>query len=227
MWKYMKNNILVVAAHPDDEILGVGGTILKHINNNDTVSILILGDGETSRGVNINIRKREEQAEKVAQAFRVENIFLEKFPDNKFDSVPLLQIIKKVEEIIYQIKPNIIYTHCQNDLNIDHQLTFRAVLTVCRPQPDFFVKKILTFETLSSSEWQIKDQSHIFCPTEYVDIVEFIDKKLKILKNYDGELREYPHPRSIEGVKILAQYRGMEIGCKFAEAFQIIRSIKN
>ena len=220
----MKNNILIVAAHPDDEMLGMGGTILKHIKNKDAVSILFLGDGITSRDKNADIESRKRQAKKVAELLRVKNISLEQFPDNRFDSVPLLEIVKKIEPVIAKIKPNIIYTHHMGDLNIDHRLTAQAVLTACRPQPGFCVKKILGFEVLSSTEWQIKDSLHCFCPTEYTDISEFIEKKIDILrKAYRDELRQFPHPRSVQGVKILAQYRGMEVGYKSAEAFQIVR----
>lgn len=219
------SKILIVAAHPDDEILGVGGAILKHVKNGDEVNILILGDGATSRDANADIGEREKQARQAADALGAKNLILEKLPDNRFDSVPLLEIVKKAEKAINKIKPEIIYTHFPYDLNIDHRLTFQAVMTACRPQPGFFVKKILALETPSSSEWQIKDQSHIFCPTEYVDISGFIDEKLEVLKIYSEELREYPHPRSSEGVKILAQFRGMEVGCKYAEAFQVIRQL--
>jgi len=217
----------VVAAHPDDEILGVGGTILKHVKNGDQVSILVLGDGESSREAKVDIEKRENQAKRVIQALGAKEMILKKLPDNQFDSLPLLEIIKEVEAVIRQVKPEIIYTHCPTDLNVDHRLTFQAVLTACRPQPGFGVKKILAFETLSSTEWQIKDQSHLFLPTEYHDIAEFIDQKVEILKIYQDELRDYPHPRSVEGVKILAQYRGIEVGYHYAEAFQIIRSLND
>ena len=220
------NKILIIGAHPDDEILGVGGTILKHVKAGDQVKILILGDGETSRPT-ADIAKREKQAKAVAMALGVKDLILEKLPDNQFDSMPLLEVVKKIEKVISEFKPEIVYTHHGNDLNIDHQLTFQAVITACRPQPEFCVKKILTFETLSSTEWQNKTSDKIFLPNEYQDISEFIDKKIEILKNYQDELRLYPHPRSAEGIKILAQYRGLEVGFKYAEAFCLIRNIIN
>jgi len=223
----MKNKILVVAAHPDDEILGAGGTILKHVKGGDEVNILILGDGELSKGEGADVVRREKQCQKVAEKLGAKKVYLEKFPDNAFDSISLLKITKKVELIINQIKPDTIYTHHAYDLNVDHRLTFQAVLTACRPQPDFFVKKILTFEILSSTEWQAKDRNNMFCPNEYNNIEDFIDKKIEALLIYKDELREYPHPRSVEGVKTLARYRGMEVGLNFAEVFQIIRLIKD
>lgn len=223
----MLNKILAVVAHPDDEILGMGGTILKHLKEKDEVSLLFISDGITSRGGQTDVKKRKAEAEKSANLLGIKNIIMEDFPDNQLDAVPLLKVIKKIENVILKMKPNIIYTHQPNDLNIDHQIVFKAVLTACRPQPGCVVKKILGFETVSSTEWQIKDQAHCFCPTEYVDILEFIERKIKILEQaYGKELRPYPHPRSKEGVKIFAQYRGLEVGLKFAEAFCLIRNIR-
>ncbi|MDP2709083.1 MAG: PIG-L deacetylase family protein [bacterium] len=222
------NKILVVAAHPDDEVLGAGGTILKHIENGDQVNILLLGDGVSSRSVSAGkIKKRAEQARRAAQFLGAKKIILNAFPDNRFDSVPLLKIIKKIEKIVNEIKPKIIYTHFSDDLNIDHRLTFQAVMTVCRPQPEFFVKKIMAFEVLSSTEWQAKKKNKLFCPNQYNDIGKFIDKKIKAMEIYSDELKTYPHPRSKEGIKILAQYRGLEAGFKYAEAFSVVRILKD
>lgn len=222
------NKILVVAAHPDDEVLGAGGTILKHAKKGDAVYLLILGDGVTSRGSSkAEIKKRQGQAERAAKILGIKKVFLETLPDNKFDSVPLLEIVKKVEKTVQAIKPNIVYTHFSDDLNIDHRLTCRAVLTACRPQPNFFVKKIMAFEVLSSTEWQEKKKKSLFCPTHYNDISEVIDEKIKALEVYQDELRAYPHPRSKQGVKILARYRGLEVGYKYAEAFEIIRTLND
>lgn len=220
------NKVLIIAAHPDDEILGVGGTILKHVKAGDQVSILLLGDGVTSRGDNaVGIKERANQAEQAAKILGAREVILENLPDNKFDSVPLLEITKIVERAIFKIKPNIIYTHFGEDLNIDHRLTFEAVITACRPQPKFFVKKILAFEVLSSTEWQVKKNNKLFCPNKYHNIEEFIDKKIKAMAVYHDELKVYPHPRSKEGIRILAQYRGLEVGYNYAEAFEIVRQL--
>jgi N-acetylglucosamine malate deacetylase 1 len=222
------NKILIVAAHPDDEVLGAGGTILKHARAGDSVYLLLLGDGVTSRGADkTEIKARRNQAWRVAKRLGIKKVFFETLPDNKFDSVSLLDITKSVEKAVYSLKPNLVYTHFGEDLNIDHRLTFQAVMTACRPQPKFFVKKILAFEALSSTEWQAKKKNKTFCPNEYNDIGEFIDEKIKAMEIYKDELKEYPHPRSKKGIKILAQYRGLEVGYKYAEAFQIIRNLKD
>jgi LmbE family N-acetylglucosaminyl deacetylase len=219
--------VLVVAAHPDDEVLGVGGTIANHTQNKDQVSILILGDGETARDKagKTDISKRVKQAEKVAKLLKVDDLFLEKLPDNQFDTLPLLTIVKKIEKYLRKVKPNLIYTHFSQDLNIDHQLTFKAVLTACRPQPGSCIKQILGFETLSSTHWQISDPGHAFCPNQFHDIRKTIDKKIQAMKIYRNELQPFPHPRSIRGIRTLAQLRGMQSGCQYAEAFQVIRNI--
>lgn len=218
----------MIAAHPDDEVIGAGGTILKHAKAGDRVSILLLGDGVTSRGANaVDIKKRANQAKLAAKILGAGKVFLETLPDNKFDSVPLLEIVKKVEKIVYAIKPSLVYTHFGDDLNIDHRLTFQAVMTACRPQPKFFVKKILAFEVLSSTEWQAKKKKSLFCPTYYNDIDNFINQKIKAMEVYREELKAYPHPRSKEGIRILAQYRGLEVGYKNAEAFEIVRQLKD
>lgn len=222
------NKILVIAAHPDDEVIGAGGTILKHVKAGDAVSVLLLGDGVTSRGAGAAaVKKRAKQAKRAAKVLGVKNVLLEALPDNKFDSVPLLKIVKIIERAIYKIKPKIIYTHFAEDLNIDHQLANQAVITACRPQPGFFVKKILAFEVLSSTEWQIKKKNKLFCPNCYNDIGDFIEKKIKAMEIYQAELRPYPHPRSKQGIRILAQYRGLEAGCKYAEAFQVLRQLND
>lgn len=220
-----KNKILVVAAHPDDEILGAGGTLIRHINQGDVIHFLILSDGETSRTNVSNVQKRRSQAEKVAKSIGAASVALEEFPDNSFDTVPLLSLAKTVEKYVSKLQPVIIYTHHLFDLNVDHRLTAQAVLTACRPQPGVSVKEIYSFEVPSSTEWQAKLPSHVFMPTVYVDITNTIDRKIELLSIYSNELQTYPHPRSKEGIKLLAQYRGLEVGRRFCEAFALLRKI--
>lgn len=222
--------LLVVAAHPDDEVLGCGGAIAKLSQEND-VYTLILGEGATSRDM-----PEEEKKQAVSQLRReaisankklnVKKVFFEEFPDNKFDTVPLLDIIKVIERHIQKIKPEVIYTHHGGDLNIDHQITHRAVLTVARPVGDNSIKKILLYEILSCTEWSDLDPCSSFMPNTYVGISETINMKLEAMRCYKSEIREYPHPRSLEGIKILAQKRGLEVGLKVAEAFCLVRCIE-
>lgn len=223
------NKILVVAAHPDDELLGAGGTMIKHILKGDEVSVLILADGETSReGAGAEeVEKRTEQIKRMAKKLKLKKIFIKSLPDQKLDVLPLIEIIKIVEKAISAIKPKIVYTHNPSDLNKDHKITFQAVLTVCRPRPNFCVKELLAFETPSSTEWQMKDEANMFRPARYINIEQVFKKKIAAIKIYQDEIREFPHPRSLIGLEILAKYRGLEVGLKYAEAFQVIRIIND
>jgi LmbE family N-acetylglucosaminyl deacetylase len=216
--------ILVVVAHPDDEILGLAGTLCQHRDSGEEIAILILSRGEASRGQKISDeKKRISQAKLVAKKMRAK-LLLKNLPDNAFDSIPLLKIVKIIEKVIVQEKPDVVYTHFSEDLNIDHKLAFQAVITAVRPLAKSFVKKVYLFETLSSTEWQISGTKK-FSPNHYVDISKYLSEKKEMLTIYKDELRAYPHPRSLKGAETLAYYRGMESGFEAAEAFEIIREI--
>ncbi|QXM05181.1 PIG-L deacetylase family protein [Crassaminicella indica] len=223
--------ILVVAAHPDDEILGLGGTIRKHVNNGDIVDCVILGEGMTSRTV-----RREDidstllddlhnDTLKAAEIVGFRNIYFSNFPDNRFDSVDLLDIIKEVEKHIKDIRPDIVYTHHYGDLNIDHRKTFEAALTACRPVGDYCVKEIYCFETPSSTEWNFKYEDNTFKPNVFIDIEETLKDKLNAMNCYKTELGQYPHPRSLKALEIIGQRWGTVVGKKYVEAFELIRKV--
>lgn len=221
------NRILVVAAHPDDETLGAGGTIAKHIASGDSVSVLILGEGVASRKEQREDYAKERDslradAKRALAKLGVKDVTFLDFPDNSFDTVPLLKIIKAVENIVSEKKPELVYTHHRGDLNIDHRRTFEAVLTACRPLGSS-VRKIMCFEVLSSTEWNVGSS---FIPNALVDITDVFEKKIAALREYQSEMRQYPHPRSLEGAEILAKTRGLVIGRKAAEAFEIVREIE-
>jgi LmbE family N-acetylglucosaminyl deacetylase len=226
----MRNKILIVSAHPDDEVLGCGGTVARLVKEGYQAYTLILGEGITSRDEKRDRAKREteiqklrDQAKKANKIIGVEEVFMYDFPDNRFDTVPLLDIVKVIEKIKNDIKPDIIFTHYGKDLNIDHQITYKAVITATRPVVGEPVKEIYSFEVPSSTEWNFPLS---FSPDVFFDISETIDIKIKALEEYKTELREYPHPRSLEGIKINAQSWGLKIGVKYAEVFKCIRIIK-
>ncbi len=227
---YKIKKILIITAHPDDEILGCGGTIARLNKEGHTVYTLILGEGVTSRDNIRNINKRENEiiniksyAEKANKILGVKEVFFHEFPDNRFDTVPFLDIVKVIEKIKNQIKPEIIFTHYEKDLNIDHQITYKAVITATRPIKGETVKEIFSFEIPSSTEWNYPLS---FSPNVFYDISEIIDVKLMALEEYKTELREYPHPRSLEGVKLIAKNWGMKVGLNYAEAFKVVRIVK-
>ena len=218
--------ILVIAAHPDDEILGCGGTIARHVENGDNVDILFLADGVTSRGGvqdNKDIIEREANGEKACSILGANVIKFAKYPDNKMDTIPFLDVVNEIEMVIKQLKPVVIYTHHVGDLNIDHQITHKAVMTAARPQPGCVVREIYSFEVLSSTEWSTPSPASFFIPNRFVDISMTLSKKLFALKSYNCEMHEFPHSRSVESVSILARHRGAAMGMDAAEAFKVER----
>jgi LmbE family N-acetylglucosaminyl deacetylase len=223
--------ILVIAAHPDDEILGVGGTIRKHVNNGDLVNCIILGEGMTSRTVlggntsKIKVKSLHEDGRKAAKILGIKNIYFENLPDNRFDSIDMLDITKIIEKYIEDFKPTIIYTHHYADKNIDHRITFDAVLTASRPVGEYTVKEIYTFETLSSTEWAFPYRNNGFVPNVFIDIKDTLLNKLDAMACYETELKKYPHPRSLEALKITAQKWGLVVGKEYVEAFELIRKV--
>lgn len=225
------SKILVVAAHPDDEILGLGGTIRKRINNGDVVDCIILGEGMTSRTEKRDqtekseVDKLQKDSIKAADIIGYNKMYFANLPDNRFDSINLLQIVKAVEKIMAEAKPDVIYTHHYGDVNIDHKKTFEAVLTAARPVGNEYPKEIYCFETPSSTEWAFGDEKNIFKPNVFVDIEDTINDKLKAMKCYKTELREYPHPRSLKALEIIAVRWGTVVGKKFVEAFELVRKV--
>lgn len=224
--------VLVVAAHPDDEILGVGGTAARYAAAGDRVYALILGEGQTSRGVHREdidkavVAELHQNTIESAKAIGYQEVFFADFPDNRFDQVDLLDIVKVVERQIQDLQPQIVYTHYSGDLNIDHQYTARAVLTATRPIGAYCVEEVYAFETLSSSEWNFDYSAQsTFCPNVFVDISAYYIKKEQAIRCYVSELCQFPHPRSIEGMDVLSKTRGMAAGMERAEAFMLLRKM--
>ena len=192
---------------------------------------MILGEGVTSRNIS-NDKKIGELSKLKNEMFAANKIlgtkevFTEDLPDNKFDTVPLLDIIKFIEAYIRKINPEVVYTHHRGDLNIDHRITFDAVLTACRPVEGNPVKRILSFEVPSSTEWNIQNASTNFISNTYEDISETINQKTEAMSAYQNEIRMSPHPRSIEKIRSLAETRGAASGMNFAEAFMLIRELR-
>ena len=224
---------LVIVAHPDDETLGCGGTIARLASEQKEVHVLILGEGITSRQTDIEGASNEEinmlrqNSRQAGAILGVSNIYFESFSDNKFDSIPLLEIVKVIESYIKKISPHTVFTHHGGDLNIDHSLTSRAVLTATRPMPGCQVKRLYTFETLSATEWSFGQTGQSFTPNYFVNIQNHINQKIEAMEAYGGEIRNFPHPRSVKAIKTLAGLRGSMAGMKFAEAFSIVRTLKD
>jgi len=222
----MSKTILVISAHSDDEALGCGGTISRYAKSGDKVHLIFMTNGVGSRNAKIEeVECRKRASQESADILGVSSIQQFDFPDNKMDTAALLDVVQAIEEVIDKLRPEIIYTHHIGDLNVDHQVTHKAVITACRPQPDFFVKEVYAFEVLSSTEWSAPGVKP-FSPNVYIDITDYIDIKKQVLEVYSKEMRQPPHSRSIDNAIRLNALRGNSVGVDYAEAFELIRMIR-
>lgn len=226
--------ILVVVAHPDDELLGLGATMNRLITEfNVTTHVIILGEGITSRSDHRNPQLWEEELavhksniKNAQQAIGYHVVSTYDFPDNRFDTIALLDIVKVIEKEKEKFKPDVIFTHHGGDLNIDHQRTFEAVMTSARPMRDENVTTIITFETPSGTEWRASTDPKHFIPNLFISISEKnLESKIKGMECYEFEKRDYPHPRSPKALEVIARRWGVAIGEDLAEAFCLIRGI--
>ncbi len=229
----MAKTILVVAAHPDDEVLGCGGTIIRHVEAGDNVEILIVAEGATSRQQKRNRLEAQREltdlaiaSQKAGSILGVRGVELLGLPDNRLDSINRLDLIKKVEERIDLHRPEVVYVHHAGDLNVDHRRLHEAVVTACRPTPGHITRRILSFEVASSTEWQPANSGPAFQPNWFVDISRQWERKQKALEAYSSEMRKWPHARSIEALEHLARWRGAQVGVHAAEAFCLLRQLK-
>lgn len=226
--------VLIIVAHPDDELLGLGATMNRLIKEYSIVTrVVILGEGITSRSNTRDLERWKEELgihrENIHNAQKnigYHSVGVYDFPDNRFDSVNLLDIIKVIEAEKEEFQAEVIFTHHGGDVNIDHQRTFDAVITSCRPMEDETVKTIICFETASGTEWRANSDPRHFLPNLFVSVsAENLKAKIDGMEAYIFESRPFPHPRSPQALTIQAQRWGIAVGCKYAEAFQIIRTI--
>jgi LmbE family N-acetylglucosaminyl deacetylase len=224
--------VLVVAAHPDDEVLGCGATIAKLAREGAEVQIAILGEGITSRYREATqadpneLEALHQSAREAGKILGAKRVSLHKLPDNRFDTVPLLEIVKTVEQLIAKHAPEVIYTHHAGDLNVDHQLTARAVLTATRPIAGQTVREILAFEVPSSTEWAFQQLLPVFRPNVFVDVSATLELKLRAMERYESEARQFPHPRSRQALEAIAHRWGSVAGVQAAEAFELVRALR-
>jgi LmbE family N-acetylglucosaminyl deacetylase len=230
-------NILIVSAHPDDEIIGMGGT-LKKLSKKNNVNVLFLADGITARKqsgftnsneydvtekqkkiMNIEIEKRKIHARDALKFLGIKNLKFLDLPDNELDLVPFLKIVKEIEKEIIKTKCDTIFTHHYNDLNIDHRFAYEASITAARPLKNSHIKSVISFEAISSSDWR---QPYSFKPNLFIDISKELPQKIKALEAYKNEIQKFPHPRSKEALKSSAKRWGSLYGYNAAEAFEIV-----
>ena len=229
----MKKSIFVFAAHPDDEVLGCGGTLARYANEGATISVAFVADGISSRGdtapnsalFRTQLAARRAAAKAACGILGATVVSFGDFPDNRLDTVALLDIVKFMEVLLTQYRPDTVFTHHAGDLNIDHRRVHQAVETACRPQTGVSVKTIASFEVPSSTEWRLAGVSANFTPNWFIDISLWLDHKLRALDAYAMEMREWPHPRSRRAVEYLARWRGANVGVDAAESYILGRQL--
>ena len=228
----MADSVLVVAAHPDDEVLGCGGTIARHTDEGDQVHVLIVAEGATSRQQQRDRNQAIDELSALAQAAQQAGVILGAsgvelldLPDNRLDSLDRLDLIKQIEERIERHQPQVVYVHHAGDVNIDHRRLHEAVVTACRPTPGQPVRRLLSFEVASSTEWQPPGSAPAFQPNWFVDISSQWPRKREALEAYASEMRPWPHARSLEALEHLARWRGAQVGVEAAEAFCLLRQL--
>ncbi len=225
-------NILVLAAHPDDEVLGCGGTIARRAQEGHQVYLAILGEGITSRYVQPEEADQEllqalrARSKDVARLLGAQDVFTYSLPDNRFDTLPLLDIVKIIEDLIQRVKPEVLYTQHGGDLNIDHNIVYRASLTATRPMMGHPIKTVYAYEVASSTEWAFQRFAPVFTPNTFVDIHTTLGLKIEAMELYESEARSFPHPRSPEALRAIARRWGSTVGVQAAEAFELVRAIR-
>jgi LmbE family N-acetylglucosaminyl deacetylase len=223
----MSRQVLAIAAHPDDETYGLGGTIARHVQQGDYVSVLILTDGVTARHNATELQ--QVVARKACAALGVDDVRFAGLPDQRLDALPLLQVVRPIQELFVELQPQVIYTHHRGDANQDHRAVFAATLVAVRPFVGNPAQRVLCYEMASSTEWGAPYAEWAFVPNVFVDISVTLETKMRAVEAYRGtfqsEVRPFPHPRSPEAVRICAQQRGVSVGMQAAEAFVLFREL--
>ena len=223
--KSSEEAVLVVAAHPDDEVLGCGGTMARHAAMGHVVHTIFIADGEGARQEKAKIAARYQMAEKAAKTLGAQPPIFAGFADQRLDTHALSDIAKPIEQAVREIRPTIVYTHHRGDLNLDHQIVHEATMVACRPLPGSSIKVLWAYEVLSATHWAAPNSQSSFEPQCVVNIADYVDKKKAALEHYTNELCEFPHARSVKSVMALAHLRGAVAGLPAAEAFVALRQV--
>lgn len=220
------SKVIIISAHPDDETLGAGGTLLKHKNQGDEINWLIVTDVFENEGFSKErVLSRKLEIEIVSRHFSFNNVYKLGYPTMKLNDTVLFELVNKISSIFQELKPEIIYVMNRSDAHSDHRIVFDAVMSCTKSFRYPYVKKVLMYECLSETEFAPILPERVYQPNYFVDISDFIEKKIEIMKIFNSELGEHPFPRSIKNIEALATYRGATVGVKYAESFQIIKFI--
>lgn len=216
---------LIIAAHPDDEVLGCAGIIAKMRNSGIDPYVLIMTNGAAGRYPGSMRRTLKECAKKANKMLGTKKVFFENLPNQRLDDIPFIKVIRTIEGRLEAIKPEAVFTHHAGDLNKDHRIINTATMTAVRPLPGGCVRRVYAYLVPSSSEWNMVEGENIFIPNTFVDIKEELELKIEAMKAYKSECREYPHPRSPEAIRVYSAYWGLIAGLEYAEPFKLIRDI--
>ncbi|MEO0049646.1 MAG: PIG-L deacetylase family protein [candidate division WOR-3 bacterium] len=218
----MGKKILVIAPHPDDETIGAGGTIARYVAEGNEVFLCIVTQGYSPPWPEDTVETQRKQVAEVQKVLGIKQVFFLGFPTVKLNTVPYMELTSALQRVVDEVKPEIVYTSSACDVNQDHRIVFEATLVATRPLPGNIVRRLLCYEVGPT----VRFANTPFLPNVYVDISNFLDKKLEAMACYKTELKEFPHPRSLEGLKLIARERGLSMGLKAAECFQLIREIQ-
>ncbi len=220
-------NVMVVSAHPDDELLGAGGTLLRHRENGDNLYWLIVTNISEAAGFSKErVDERQKEMEKIAESLNVRKVFKLDYPTMTLSTEMQIDMIPKISRIFTEVQPEIIYCVNRSDAHSDHRITFDAVMACTKSFRYPFIKKVLMYECISETEFAPQFADTMFIPNYFVDISDFLDEKLALMKVYASELGDHPFPRSLRNIEALAVFRGATAGVRYAEAFQLIRYIE-
>ena len=217
--------ILVIAAHPDDETIGAGGTIARHVAEGHEVFWCIVTQGYSPPWPEHVLKAAQQQVDQVAQMLGFKQVFRLGFPTVKLNTVPYIELSSALQRMVNEVRPEIVYTTPRNDINQDHRIVYDCTLVATRPLPNCPVRKLLSYEIGPTTRFGTPSGTGGFAPNIYVDITDFLEKKLEVMSLYETELHEYPHPRSLEGLRLLAHERGLSVGLKAAECFELVREL--
>ena len=220
--------VLVIAPHPDDETLGCGGTLLKHIAAGDSVSWVIVTKAYEPRWPATVIARREQQIEQVSAAYGFEERFRLSFPAARLDNVPLEEVMAALDEIVTEVRPDWIYTVHAGDVHSDHRAVYEATIAAVKSfnSANKGVSRLLSYETISSTDAAPPAPATVFLPNVYCDITPFLERKLEIMALYEGEVHPYPLPRALESIRALARFRGATVAAEYAESFMLLRELR-
>lgn len=219
-------NVIVISAHPDDETLGAGGTILKHVANDDNVFWLIVTNVFENQGFSKErIESRQKEISEVEKLLGISKTFLFNYPTMTLSSSSLIKMVPEISSVFSEIQPEIVYCLNRSDAHSDHRIVFDAVMACTKSFRYPYIKQILMYECISETEFAPVLAEKVFLPNYFVDITDFLDTKLDIMKIFESELGEHPFPRSLDNIKALAHFRGASVGVKYAEAFQLLKYI--